>query len=71
VKSLALRYGADGKAEARWTLVQTANDCPLYLPCCANGATAERLAGELEDGQHRPKPNTHDTNRQVIILRVG
>ena len=52
VKSLALRYATDGKAELRFTLVQTEKDWPLYLPCTAGGATAERLASEIEDGQH-------------------
>lgn len=49
---VALRYDANSKPELRWTLVQQDKDWPLYLPCCAVGAAAERLAGEIENGQH-------------------
>jgi single-stranded DNA-binding protein len=52
VKSLSLKYDSQSRPELRWTLVQTEKDWPLYLPCCAVGAAAERLASELEDGQH-------------------
>jgi single-stranded DNA-binding protein len=52
VKSPTLRYATDGKPEFRFTLVQQEKDWPLYLPCCAVGAAAERLASEIEDGQH-------------------
>ena len=52
VSSLALRYGADGKPELRFVLGQRQEAWSLYVPCCAVGATAERLAAELEDGQH-------------------
>lgn len=57
VKSLALTYDGASKPELRFTLVQTdhgAHGHPWvsYWPCCASGTTAERLAGELEDGQH-------------------
>jgi single-stranded DNA-binding protein len=52
VKSPALRYANDGKPEFRFTLVQTENNWSLFLPCCALGAAAERLASELDDGQH-------------------
>jgi single-stranded DNA-binding protein len=52
VKSPALRYGPDGKPEFRFTLVQTENGFPLYLPCCAAGSAAERLASEIDEGQH-------------------
>jgi hypothetical protein len=50
VQSLALRYDASGKPELRWTLAQEENGFHLYVPCCAAGSTAERLASELEDG---------------------
>jgi hypothetical protein len=52
VKSLGLKYDAQGKPECRFTLYQEENGYPLYIPCCAVGATAERLAGDLEDGMH-------------------
>jgi hypothetical protein len=57
VKSPALRYGADGKPEYRFTLVQQEHTTDgrtiqLYWPCCALAAAAERLAGDIEDGQH-------------------
>jgi hypothetical protein len=52
VKSLALKYGADGKPECRFTLHQEENGFPLFIPCCAVGQAAERLAGDLEDGMH-------------------
>lgn len=52
VKSLALKYGADGKPECRFTLHQEENGFPLFIPCTAVGQAAERLAGELEDGMH-------------------
>jgi hypothetical protein len=52
VKSLALKYDANGKPECRFTLYQEENDYPLYVPCCAVGQAAERLAGDLEDGMH-------------------
>jgi hypothetical protein len=52
VKSLAMRYDANSKPELRFTLVQTEKEWPLYLPCFCPGAAGERLANELEDGQH-------------------
>jgi hypothetical protein len=52
LKSPALRYATEGKPEFRFTLVQMEKDWPLYLPCCAVGAAAERLAGELEADMH-------------------
>ena len=52
VKSMALRYDAASKPELRWTLTQTDGAFSLYLPCCASGAAAERLASAIEDGQH-------------------
>lgn len=48
VKNLALRYAADGKPELRFTLIQQEGTWPLYLPCCAVGAAAERLASEID-----------------------
>ena len=57
VKSLSLKYDAQSKPELRFTLAQeTGHDAKghpwvSYFPCCTSGATAERLAGELEDGQ--------------------
>jgi single-stranded DNA-binding protein len=52
VQSPALRYGPDGKPELRFTLDQRDGEFHLWLPCCAVGSAAERLASELEDGQH-------------------
>ena len=52
VKSPGLRYDSNSKPELRFTLVQTEKEWPLYLPCTAVGAAAERLASEIEDGQH-------------------
>jgi hypothetical protein len=52
VKSLALKYDANGKSECRFTLHQEENGFPLFIPCTAVGQAAERLAGELEDGMH-------------------
>jgi hypothetical protein len=49
VKNPALRYSPDGKPEFRFTLLQQDGDWPLYLPCCAVGSTAERLASELDE----------------------
>jgi hypothetical protein len=51
VKSLALKYDTQSRPELRFTLKQP-GDWTLYLPCCASGSAAERLAGEIEDGQH-------------------
>ena len=57
VKSLALRYDAEAKAELRFTLQATdqATDGKpwvSYWPCCASGNSATRLAEMIEDGQH-------------------
>jgi hypothetical protein len=52
VKSPALRYGADGKPEFRFTLKQSEKGWSLFLPCVALGSVGERLAGELEDGEN-------------------
>jgi single-stranded DNA-binding protein len=59
VKSLSVKYDAQSKPELRFTLAQETGGVNehgqpwvSYFPCCASGATAERLAGELEDGQH-------------------
>jgi hypothetical protein len=52
VQHPALRYDSNSKPESRFTLVQTEKDWPLYLPCTAVGSAAERLASEIEDGQH-------------------
>jgi hypothetical protein len=58
VKSPSLRYDDSGKPELRWTLTQTdksnesARPWVSYWPCCAIGAAAERLAGEIEEGEH-------------------
>jgi hypothetical protein len=56
VKSMALKYDSHSRPELRWTLEQTeyatdGKSWTLWLPCCASGSAAERLAGELEDGQ--------------------
>jgi hypothetical protein len=56
VKSLAMKYDSASKPELSFTLVQTDHGVHgqpwvSYWPCCASGATAERLAGEIEDGQ--------------------
>jgi hypothetical protein len=52
VKNPALRYGADGRPEFRFTLVQQEGSWPLYIPCCAMGSAAERLASEIEADMH-------------------
>ena len=57
VKSLALKYDQQLRPELRFTLEQTEHATDgkpwtLYLPCVAVGSAAERLAGEIEDGQH-------------------
>lgn len=52
VSHVALRYDASSKPELRFTLTQQAKDWPLYVPCCAVGSAATRLAEEIEDGQH-------------------
>jgi hypothetical protein len=52
VKSLALKYDSQSRPELRFTLEQRDGEFCLWLPCCASGAAAERLASELEDGQH-------------------
>jgi hypothetical protein len=52
VKSPALRYDAHSKPEFRFTFQQMEKDWPLYLPCFSPGAAGERLAGEVEAGQH-------------------
>jgi hypothetical protein len=52
VSHVALRYDASSKPELRFTLTQQAKDWPLYLPCCAVGSAATRLAEEIENGQH-------------------
>ena len=49
---VALRYDDSSKPELRWTLTQHEKDWPLYVPCCAVGSAAERLATEIEDGSH-------------------
>jgi hypothetical protein len=52
VKSPALRYDADGNPEFRFTLRQQEKSWPLYLPCCAVGSAAERLASEIDADMH-------------------
>ena len=52
VKSLALRFDSQARPELRFTLEQQENGFSLWLPCCASGAAATRLAETLEDGQH-------------------
>jgi hypothetical protein len=56
VKSLSMKYDSQSRPELRFTLEQTDHSADgkvwtSYWPCCASGSTAERLAGELEDGQ--------------------
>lgn len=50
VRSPALRYDSQSRAEFRFTLDQTEGDWHLYLPCFSPGAAGERLASELDDG---------------------
>ena len=50
VKSPALRYASDGKAEYRFTLEQKDGEFTLWLPCFAPGAAGERLASALDAG---------------------
>jgi single-stranded DNA-binding protein len=50
VERPALRYDDAGKPEFRCTLKQSEKGFALFFPCVAVGATAERLASELEEG---------------------
>jgi hypothetical protein len=59
VKQLAMKYDSQSRPELRFTLQQETGGVNehgqpwvSWWPCCASGPTAERLAGELEDGQH-------------------
>jgi hypothetical protein len=52
VERPALRIDDQGKVEFRWTLRQTDGAFSLYIPCCASGAAAERLSGEITEGDH-------------------
>jgi single-stranded DNA-binding protein len=52
VHNLALRYSEDGKPELRFTLQQVENGFTLYLPCCALGSAAEKVAAQINDGDH-------------------
>ncbi len=57
VQHLGLKYDDQARPELRWTLQQIdhgadGKNWTSYWPCTASGAMAERLAGELEDGQH-------------------
>ena len=57
VQHLALRYDEQSRPELRFTLQATdhATDgkpWTSYWPCTASGSAAERLAGEIADGQH-------------------
>jgi single-stranded DNA-binding protein len=50
VRFPALRYNEQGKPEFRFVLTRTSGQFTLSIPCCSVGATAEKLAGELDDG---------------------
>jgi hypothetical protein len=50
VKSPALRFATDGKAEYRFTLEQHDGGFTTWLPCFAPGATGERLHDQLDEG---------------------
>ena len=57
VQHLALRYDEHSRPELRFTLQATdhATDgkpWTSYWPCTASGSAAERLAGEITDGEH-------------------
>jgi hypothetical protein len=57
VQHVALRYDEHSRPELRFTLQQVdhATDgkaWTFYWPCCTSGSAAERLASEIEDGQH-------------------
>jgi hypothetical protein len=57
VQHVALRYDEHSRPELRFTLQQVdhatdGNAWTSYWPCCASGSAAERLASEIEDGQH-------------------
>jgi single-stranded DNA-binding protein len=52
VKSPALRFDAQGRAEYRFTLEQRDGEYTLWLPCFAPGAAGERLHEQLDEGQH-------------------
>jgi hypothetical protein len=53
----SLKYDAQGRPEFRFTLYREAQSAdgkmiPFSFPCCAVGSTAERLAGEVDEGHH-------------------
>jgi single-stranded DNA-binding protein len=55
VKWPALRYDGSGKPEFRFVLYRETTNAegqtfPLSIPCCSPGATGERLAEELNEG---------------------
>jgi hypothetical protein len=55
VKWPALRYDDSGKPEFRFVLYRETQNAegqtfPLSIPCCSPGATGERLAEELNEG---------------------
>ena len=52
VQHPALRYDEHSKPEFRFTLQQMEKEWPLYLPCFSPGAAGERLASEIDEGDH-------------------
>jgi single-stranded DNA-binding protein len=54
VRYPALRYNEQSKPEFRFVLTRTTEmngqTFTLSIPCCAVGATAEKLAGEIDEG---------------------
>jgi hypothetical protein len=52
IERLALRYDDAGRPELRCTVKHTKGEWPLYVPACAVGATAERLAQEVTEGDY-------------------
>jgi hypothetical protein len=45
----SLKYNAEGQPEFRFTLAKS-GPYPWSMPCCAIGHTAEKLAGDLDEG---------------------
>jgi hypothetical protein len=52
IERLALLYDDAGRPELRCTVKHTKGEWPLYVPACAAGATAERLAQEITEGDY-------------------
>jgi hypothetical protein len=57
---------------ARWPLMQTwISQHPMIAAIIVLGVFIVTVTAFRWSSARRPKPNTHDTTRQVIILQVG